>query len=324
MNQLKIFVELLKATFEAWQTDKASRLAAALAYYTVFSIAPLLIITIIIVGLIFGEQAAQNQIATQLEESVGAQAAQFIQGVVASAAKPNSLSLASVISVLTMLMGASGLFAQLQDALNTIWHVEPPPLGVLDFIKRRLVLFGMVCSISMLLLISLFASVIVRAVTNYFHLGSSLQLSSQLISFLIITILFALLYKALPDTHIDWSDVWIGAVVTSVLFTLGNWGIGLYLGSNNVGSAYGAAGSLIVLLVWIYYSAQVFLLGGEFTQVYAHRYGSWAKIPLVEGERVAVPAPTVAPAPFNSKSYVMAIIAFIGGLIIAQIWRPRR
>ncbi len=324
MNQLKTFGQLLKATFVAWQADNASRLAAALAYYTVFSIAPLLIITIIIVGLVFGEQATQNQITTKLQESVGKQAAELIQGVIASAAKPNSLSLASVISILTMLMGASGLFAQLQDALNTIWHVEPPPICVLDFIKRRLVLFGMVCSVSVLLLISLFASVIVRAVTNYFQLGSSLQISSNLISFLIITLLFALVYKALPDTDIAWNDVWIGAVVTSVLFTLGNWGIGLYLGSNNVGSAYGAAGSLIVLLVWIYYSAQVFLLGGEFTQVYAHRYGSWAKIPLVKDENLAVLPSAVAPKSFNPKSYALAIIAFFGGLIIAQIWRPRR
>ena len=247
----------------------------------------------------FGESAAQNQVSAALEELVGPQTAHFVEGVIANAAKPSSLSLASIVTIGAMLFGASGLFAQLQDALNTIWKVEPKSSGIVFMIKQRLFLFMMIFSIGVVLIVSFFASVIVSGaifyldslgtqglemigqisptlgtLTGYVNLGKLLQTLNNLVSFGIITLMFALIYKLLPDAEIAWNDVWIGAAVTSLLFTLGKYLIGLYLGSISVGSAYGAAGSLIVLLVWVYYSAQVFLLGAEFTQVYSRRFGS--------------------------------------------------
>lgn len=275
MKFLRAFVETVLETVLAWRADKASRLAAAMAYYTIFSLAPLLIILIASAGLVFGERAVQAEIAGQLEGLVGPGPAELIQTMIANVSQPQSNLFASLIGIVTMLLGASGLFGQLQDALNTIWHVPPPQNGSLwRMIQKRLWHFAMVFGVGGLLVLSVFASVAARIVTTYFHIGDLFQTLNALFSFILVTLAFAIVYKVLPDATIAWIDVWVGAVVTSLLFAVGKYGISLYMSGRNIGSAFGAAGSLIVLLVWVYYSTQIFLLGAKFTYIYAHKFGS--------------------------------------------------
>ena len=271
---------LLKEAFEKWSADKAPRLGAALSYYTVFSLVPLLVLTISIAGLVFGTEAAQQAIMTQIESLVGPQSAAAIKQMLEIAQRPSSGALASAIAVVTLLLGASGVFAQLQDALNTVWGVEPKAgRGLWGTIKDRLFSLMAVLGTGFLLLVSLVLSAALAAFGKMFqgrlpgHEGL-LHLADLAISFGVITLLFAMMFKLLPDAKIAWRDVWIGAGLTSVLFTVGKFAIGMYLGKADVGSAYGAAGSLVILLVWVYYSSQILLYGAEFTSVYANRYGS--------------------------------------------------
>ncbi len=267
--------DLIKETGLAWWRDQASRLAAALAYYALFSIAPLLIILIAIIGLVFGERAAQNEIAHQLAGWVGEDSAMLIQSLVAHINNRTSGITASLVGLVTILYGASGFFNQIQGALNTVWHVPPRPgSGLLNWLRRRLNQFAMVFVVGALLLSSFFADVVLAALSKYFGLANPFNLRSSLISLSTITLLFAVIYKVLPDLKIAWRDVVVGAAVTALLFTVGKTLIGLYMGRSGVGSAYGAAGSLVALLVWIYYSAQIFLLGAEFTHVFAQKFGS--------------------------------------------------
>jgi membrane protein len=276
-------IELLKATFSDWQEDKASRLAAALAYYAAISLAPLVIILVAIAGFAFGSEAARGEIVAQLSGLIGSQSAHVIEEIIEGADKPVSGLVATVVGVVTLLAGASGVFGALQDGLNTIWEVTPKPgRGVAGVIKDRFLSLTMVLGVGFLMLVSLMVSAALAAFSKY--LGGSLSLPSVpltilnfLISFGVITLLFALIYKVLPDVEIAFSDVWVGAAITSLLFTIGKSLIGLYLGRSSVGTAYGAAGSLVVILIWVYYSAQVLFLGAEFTQAYANRYGSRIK-----------------------------------------------
>ncbi|MBE9129449.1 MULTISPECIES: YihY/virulence factor BrkB family protein [unclassified Coleofasciculus] len=293
----KVIVELLKETFGEWQEDKASRLAASLAYYTVFSLAPLLIIAIAIVGAIFGEEAAKGEIVGQIQGLVGNEGAQAIEAAIKNANQPNVSSVASLISVFVLLFGASGVFAQLQDALNTIWEVRVKPgRGIKGFIKKRLLSFGAVLGIGFLLLVSLVLSAVLSALS---HMMSGLipgaewlwQILNFVISFGVVTLLFAMMYKFLPDVKIAWDDVWIGAIITALLFTVGKFALGFYLGQGSFGSTYGAAGSLVIILAWVYYSAQILFFGAEFTQVYARRYGS-----KIEPDENAEPIPEAARA----------------------------
>jgi membrane protein len=272
---------LLKDTFDEWNEDKASRLAAALAYYTVFSLAPLLIIAITIASLIFDQAAAEGQIVQQIQGLVGKDGAQAIQEMIRNASKPSSGgTIATIIGVATLLFGASGVFGQLQDALNTIWEVAPKPgRGVVGFIRDRFLSFSMVLGTGFLLLVSLVLSTGLAALSSYF--GNLLpgfdalwQIVNFVISFGVVTVLFALIYKVLPDAKITWGDVWIGAAITALLFTIGKFLLGVYLGNGAFGSTYGAAGSFVVILAWVYYSAQILFFGAEFTQVYAGKYGS--------------------------------------------------
>ncbi|MEB3830340.1 YihY/virulence factor BrkB family protein [Phormidium sp. CCY1219] len=278
--RLKVIWRLLKRTFAEWQKDKASRLAAALAYYTAFSLAPMLIIAIAVAGLVFGQEAAQGEIVAQLQDLVGREGAQVIETAIENARQPRSGIWATIISIALLLFGATGLFTQLQDALNTIWDVKPKPdEGVKKLLKTRVLSFAMVVAIGFLLLASLVVSAALAAIGKYFdNLVPELMFLWQTLNFVIslgvITLLFAMIYKVLPDVKIAWSDVWIGGAITSVLFALGKYLIGLYLGNSSVGSTYGAAGSFVVLLLWINYSAQILFFGAEFTQVYANRYGS--------------------------------------------------
>jgi len=271
---------LLTTTASKWSDDKAPRLGAALAYYTVFSIAPLLIIVIGIAGLVFGEQAAEGAIVQQISGLVGGQSAAAIQTMLANARTPSSGGLATILGIVTLLIGASGLFGQLQDALNTIWGVEPKPgRGLLGMIKDRFVSFVALLGTAFLLLVSLVVSAGLAAAGSAFKAllpapETVLHLINLSVSFVVITGLFAMMFKVLPDVKIAWRDVWLGAAVTALLFTVGKFAIALYLGKSDVGSGYGAAGSLVIILVWVYYSAQILLFGAEFTAVYADAYGS--------------------------------------------------
>jgi membrane protein len=278
--KLKDLWGLLKETYQEWSEDKAPRLAAALSYYTIFSLAPLLVIVIAIAGLVFGQAAAQNRINVQIEGLIGQPGASAIQAMIASASNPRAGIIATVIGIVTLLLGAAGLFGQLQDSLNTIWEIQTKPeKGLGGLIKKRFLSFTMVLGIGFLLLVSLVITAALSALDNFTtQLFPGFELVFQVVNFLIsfgvITLLFAMIYKILPDAKLGWRDVWLGAAVTALLFSIGKLLIGLYLGHASVTSSFGAAGSLVVVLLWIYYSAQILFFGAEFTQVYARRYGS--------------------------------------------------
>lgn len=276
---MKRFVSLVKDTFKQWSADKASRLAAALSFYTMLSIAPLLVIAVSIVGFVFGSDQAQQKLIGQISGLVGPQAADAIRGMLQNAAQPDVRSWAGIVGIGTLIWGASNVFNQLHEAMNTIWNVElKPGLGFMATIRQRLLSFSLVAVIGFLLLVSLILSAILSAIGAYFaNLLPGSEFLWQIVNFAVslgvITLLFALMYRVIPDVHIAWRDVWLGAFVTALLFVIGKQLLGYYLGRQSFGSTYGAAGSLVVLLVWVYYSAQIFFFGAEFTQVYATRYG---------------------------------------------------
>ncbi|MBL1175739.1 YihY/virulence factor BrkB family protein [Pantanalinema sp. GBBB05] len=279
--QRKGIFALLKETFNEWNEDKASLWAAALAYYTVFSLAPLLLIAIAIAGAVFGEEAARGEIIGQIQGLVGRDGAEVIQTMIQNTQKPNSGgTVATIFGIGALFFGASGVFGQLQDALNAIWEVKPKPgLAVKSFIQSRFLSFAMVLVLGFLLLVSLVLSAALAAISNFF--GSLIpgymvlgQLLNFAISFGFITLLFAAIYKFLPDVQARWKDLWVGAAFTALLFNVGKFLIGLYLGNSGVNSTYGAAGSLVIILIWVFYSAQIILFGAEFTQVYAKYYGA--------------------------------------------------
>ncbi|ATB26607.1 YihY/virulence factor BrkB family protein [Melittangium boletus] len=274
---------LMKRAASKWSDDNAPTFAASLSYYTIFSIAPVLVIAVSVAGMVFGEEAARGQMQAQLRDLVGQSGADIIGQMMISARKPSAGIFATALGVIALAFGATGVFVQLQDALNHIWDVKPNKErgGVINFLRTRLVSFAMVLVIGFLLLVSLVVSAVLAALGAWFdHLLPGWTVMWQgvnlLVSFGVITVLFAMMYKILPDTHVAWKDVWLGAAVTSLLFGLGKFGIGLYLGRSAVASSYGAAGSLAVVLLWVYYSAQILFLGAEFTQVYARRHGSRA------------------------------------------------
>ena len=271
------FWEVLRQAASEWNADKAPRLGAALAFYTVFSIAPLLVIAIAVAGFVFGKEAVEGQLYQQLRDIVGTEGATALQAMIAGAHQPTTGIWATVLGVIMLLVGAAGLFGQLQDALNTIWDVEPKPgRGIWGFVRDRFLSFTMVLGCAFLLLVSLMVSAILSALNGLFgeaHAGSMSQTIDFGISFAVITGLFAMIYKFLPDVKIAWKEVWFGAGVTALLFTIGKWALGLYLGYSSISSAYGAFGSLAVLLIWLYYSSQIFLFGAELTKAYADKFG---------------------------------------------------
>ena len=280
---LKSLPQLLKATFYEWKGDKCPRLGAALAFYSVFSLAPLLMIAVSIAGLVFGRDVARNGIVEQLRGLVGLEAARSIEMMVDVSRKPASNIVAIAIGIIAVLLGASGVFGQLQDALNVIWDA-PTRQGrpILRMLQDRFLSFTMVLGCGFLLLVSLVVSAGLAALND--SVGRVipmepllLQIVNLLVSFAVTTLLFAMIFKVLPDVDIAWRDVWIGAAMTSLLFSIGRFLIGLYLGESNIASAYGAAGSLLLLLLWTYYSAQILLFGAEFTQVCANRYRGSAR-----------------------------------------------
>jgi membrane protein len=278
VSKFKDLWSLLKTAAGDWLDDKAPRLGAALAYYTVFSLAPLLLIAVAVAGFVFGEQAARHQIAQEIQGLVGEEGGRAVQSMLEHAGKPGQGIAASVLGVVLLLVGAAGVFGELQDALNTIWGVQPKPgRGVWEFVRDRFLSFAMVLVIGFLLLMSLVLSAALSALAHLFSRWEFACVSiglNEVVSLVVITLLFATIFRFLPDAKIGWRDVWLGAAVTAVLFEAGKFLIGLYLGRSGVASAYGAAGSLAVLLIWLYYSAQIFLFGAELTKVYTNRYGS--------------------------------------------------
>jgi membrane protein len=271
---------LVKATANDWLDDDAPRLAAALAYYALLSLAPLVVLTLAVAGLVLDEEAARGGIARELAGLFGASGAAAVESIVKNAKAPAAGIVGSILGLIVLLFGASGVFGELESALNSMWEVKPRPgRGIRGMLRDRLFSFAMVMGVAFLLLISLVVSAVLSAVGRF--LSSALpggelvwQGLNLAISLAVVTGLFALTFKLVPAAKIAWRDVWVGAFVTALLFTLGKFLIGLYLGKSGISSAYGAAGSLVLLVIWVYYSASILLFGAEFTQVYAGRFGS--------------------------------------------------
>jgi membrane protein len=268
--------KLITDTITGWNDHDASTQSAALAFYTVFSLAPLLVVVIALFGLAFGAAAVRGEILAEFQDWMGKDAASLVQSILRTAAEPNTNRLAGVVGVLVLIFGASGVFVQLQQSLNRIWGVVPKPGAALKtLLRKRMLSFAVVLGIGFLLVVSLILSTALTALGNYLERRYQLPVAllhalNILASFLLITLLFAMIYRLLPDVKLTWRDVFLGSVVTSVLFGVGKTLIGFYLGRSGAASAYGAAGSLVLLLSWVYYSALVFLLGAEFTRVYTH------------------------------------------------------
>jgi len=271
----------LKQTFQEWLQDKAPQLGAALAYYTVFSLAPLVLVLLAIIGFIFRDDpaGAWEKVTQQMSYFLDQSAVHVVQSIAQKASQPGKSMLATVIGAALALFGASGVFGQLQDALNTIWGVKAKPgRGIWGFLRTRFLSFAMVAGICFLLLVSLAIEALLKGFSHYVQSvlpgGIVIALTIYVVfDFAVVVLLFAMIFKFLPDVEIQWRDVWIGAVMTAILFGVGKWVLGFYLGSGAAGSAYGAASSLITLLLWVYYSSQILLFGAEFTQVYAARSG---------------------------------------------------
>ena len=272
---------LLKQTFSEWLEDQAPQLGAALAYYTVFSLAPLILLLLAIVGFIFHNDpaGAWRRVTEQMSYFLDQSAMEVVANIAQTASQPNKGMLATIIGILLALFGASGVFGQLQNALNIIWGVKAKPgAGLAGFIRSRFLSFAMVAGVCFLLLVSLVFESLLKSFSHYiqtiFPGGIVIALGVySIFDLAVVVLLFALIFKYLPDVKIQWRDVWIGAVMTAIFFAIGKWALGLYLGSGTAASAYGAASSLITLLLWIYYSSQILLFGAEFTQVYAARAG---------------------------------------------------
>jgi membrane protein len=282
--RLSELFQLVKSTFAAWSDDNVPRLGAALAYYTALSLAPLIVVVLAVAGLAFGKQAVQGELVWQIQSTVGKDGAVFIQQLIQSASHQRSGVIATVLALFTLFFGATTCVVELTDALNTIWHVPPKNReggfrAMIHFLRQRFISFAMVLGVGFLLLVSLVVSAWLAALGRFF--GQILPVSEAtlhainfVISFFVITFLFALIYKLLPNVRLEWSDVAIGAAVTSLLFSLGKLLLGLYLGKSTLASTYGAAGSFVIVLVWVYYSAQIFFLGAEFTRIYTLQFGS--------------------------------------------------
>lgn len=328
---MRKIINLIKQVFSEWSEDKASKHAAALAYYAVFSLAPLLVIVIALVGLFGGAQAAQGLVMTQIQNLIGSEGAKFVRDMVASASRPATGIVATIVGLVTLALGALGAFGELQDALNTIWEVKLKPThGVMGAVKTllvdRLLSFAMILVIGFLLLVTLVVSAALSAFTQY--VGGVIPFSAILLSIIqavvalgLITLLFALMFKFLPDAKIAWRDVWLGAFVTAILFTIGKFAIGLYLGRSRVNTTFGAAGSLAILLIWIYYSAQIVFLGAEFTQVYANLYGSkiWPNEkaePLTEEKRAQAGIPHRGTAGERARGHAPVPAGAAGGVAL--------
>lgn len=291
---------LIKKTLSSWSNDYASSMGAAIAYYTMFSIAPLLLIVISIAGLIFGMEAARGEIFGQLQGLMGKESARAVEDMLASLNQPTQGVIATITGAVLLLVGATTVFAELQNSLDRIWRAPERDKisGIWNLLRARLLSFGLILGIGFLLIVSLIFSAALAALSKWWApLLEGWEVLAQIlnfvISFALTTTAFAIIYKLMPRVHIRWPDVWIGAVITALLFTIGKFLISLYIGRSSVASGFGAAGSLAVLLIWVYYSAQIFLMGAEFTWVYAHTFGS----------RKGQPRPGSTPETKDAASY---------------------
>ena len=270
---------LIKSTVNGYIDDNALSRGAAIAYYTVFSLAPVLVIIVAIAGLVFGETAAQGALSHQLEGLIGHDASIAVQGMVSSAWKSRSSGIATAVGAITLLITATGVFGEMQSALNAIWRAEPKGTTVGRLLRARAASLGLVATLGFLMMVSLVISAVITAVQTYIggfipEIALLIKVLNFVISLALTTVLFAAIYKILPDRQLQWRDVTIGAFVTALLFDLGKTLIGIYIGSTAVASSFGAAGALAIILVWVYYSSQIFLFGAEFTRAYAERHGS--------------------------------------------------
>lgn len=298
MNMKRIWT-LLRETVSAWLDDYAPSMGAAIAFYTMFSIAPLVFIVIMVAGLVFGEEAARGELFAQLEGLIGAHSAAGVEQMVQNVSDPKRSTIGTVVSAVVLMVGATTVFAELQSALDRIWRApqRQKRSGVWNLLRARLLSFGLVLGIGFLLIASLVVSAALAALGRWYApLFEGWEVLAQVVNVTVslsfLTLAFGLIYKYLPSVHIAWRDVWVGAVFTAVLFTIGKFAISQYIGRADVASSYGAAGALAVLLIWVYFSAQIFLMGAEFTWVYAHRFGSRRG-----GPRAASPAPVRSDRP---------------------------
>ena len=319
---------LAQSAVRAWADDYAPSMGAALSYYALFSIAPLLLIVIGIAGYFFGEEAARGEIYAELATLIGPDGAHAVQGLVAAARKPQSGVLAMVLGTALLIGGASSVFGELQNALDRIWRApaREKAKGWWTLLRTRVLSFGMILGIAFLLMVSLVLSAAISALGRWW----GLHVIDVLVSFVLTTLLFAMIYKIMPRVRIAWRDVWVGAAITAALFAAGKWAIGLYIGKSSVTSAFGAAGSLVVVMVWVYYSAQIFLLGAEFTRLFAAERGARATAlapgtPSAIRVQSAANAPVITPArPGRAMAKLGAALALgIGASLGVNFWRRR-
>lgn len=338
-------VELARKSVTAWIDDYAPSMGAALAYFTLFSLAPLLLLVIAVAGLVFNADVARSQIVAQLGGLVGAEGAAAVEGLLKSANEPAKSLMASAISITTLIVGATSIFAELQSDLDRIWRAPAAakPAGIMGMLRTRLLSFGLIVSIGFLLLVSLVVSAGLAAFGKWYGAWFpgwviTLEIVNQVVSVAFVTALFAMMYRILPSVRVAWHDVWRGAFATAVLFTVGKFLIGLYLGKAGVASGFGAAGSIVVLLVWVFYSAQIFLLGAEFTWLYAHNHGSRARDTRAAREatrevrapvsppRAFEPAPErkrLGPRRAGARDFATAALVWIGFGALRSLLRRR-
>jgi membrane protein len=348
--RFKDMLQLCKKAAIAWVDDFAPSMGAAISYYTVFSLAPLLVIVIAIAGAVFGREAVEGQIVSQISGLIGRDGADLVQSLVASASDTDRGLVAGLISVVILLVGATTVFAELQSALDRIWHTSEAekPSGVVAIVKARALSMGLILGLAFLLMVSLSVSAGLAAVGAWFGgllpgWDILLYLINMAISISIATLLFGMIFKLMPTARVAWRDVWIGAAVTAVLFEIGKLGIGLYIGKSGMNESFAAAGSLVVLLVWVYYAAQIFLLGAEFTKVHADHHGSRtaakavaataatavagqpveapaaaAGSPLVAKDRLAVQASTAAAKTVLVKELVTLMAVSVAAQVVAR------
>ena len=321
---------LLKQTASGWVDHKDARLGAALAYYSIFSIGPLILIAIAVAGFLFGEEAVRGQVSDQIEGLLGTSGAQAVQSMLASAGRPREGLFATAFGIVTLLFAAIGVVVQLKDALNTVWGVEPKTGGMWQFVRTYLVSLAGVLSLGFLLLVSLLMSTFLAAGGKYlapYLPEATLQIVNSAVSLVIVVALFAMMFKWLPDTQIAWRDVWAGAVVTAILFEAGKFLIGLYIGKQGLESSFGAAASLVVLLIWVYYSSQIVLFGAEFTRVYAAEHGSRrVRAAPAEAAEVSEAEPTTLDIPtFASHNpYALVLASAAAGWMLAALSKRTR
>jgi membrane protein len=271
---------LIRSAVSACLEDDIARMSAALAYYTVFSLAPLMLISVAVAGLVFGEKAAQGGIVSQIRGLIGEEGAKAVQTIMASAHRPASGALAGLLGVAVFILGATGAFSEIYTALNNIWRTPPAKLsGLWSFVRARLLSFGLVLAVGFLMLTSLILSAALAGVAKFASqlvpvAPALLHVPELILSTIVLATLFAMIFRILPEARIDWGDVWIGALVTALLFSAGKFMIGMYIGKSLPASSYGTAGSIVVLIAWIYYSSLILYFGAEFTRAYANSDGS--------------------------------------------------